>query len=679
MTIVFPKRRKYSFLFPFEREFLMVIFFFSIYQLSFSQTNIVFDDFPTHVQLIQRDSTNHALVKVFGKVYSENQTDVALIVLKNKEPFYYKKQKLQFTSANQQISSADFSFSPLIKAELSEYDFKFYSFVNNDSTLIKEANEVVCGENIIIYGQSNALADAIDELPRFKDEFRFGRSTFSFFDTNEFIWVSTKSWNYWSAGLIGLEIQRQLIDKFQIPIGIINGSVGNKSIDELSIRDEKNHDNTSTIYGRLLRRAKIFKIDKNVRIIIWRQGESEALNPNYKDDYEQKFDNLRNQLYEDFPSIKKIYTFQNNIYFGNNTLAGNLREFQRNIKKKYEDCEVLSTIGNPSFDGLHYKLEGYQQNGLEVSRLIARDFLGSKDTLEIDAPNIKEAFLNDKNDSIVLVFEKNQRMLFPSEKTKTSTSHPSINAKDYFFLDGQSSEIETGKGTENYITLKLKNPRQAKTISFAPDNYSGDFIAVLPGIIPFSNSRGVAALTFKDVKLTTTKDLIISSLSAIKDSISNKIILSWEKQSYFNYTYVIEKSQVANNDFKEIGQTNQSSFVDTDVFEGIKYYYRIKIIGVDEQSPYSNVIEIENSASLKNQILVFPNPIFKNEQLNIVSFFEKPIKQAKILDAFARKIKLIETNNKIISFPINDLNPGLYIIEAILEDNTKLIKKFVVQ
>lgn len=682
MTINSHKRRKYPFIFFPKSKLLKGIFFLFIHQLSIGQVNIVFEDFPTDVQLIQRDSTNQALVNIFGKVYSNNQTDVALIILKNKEPFYYNKQKLQFTTDNQKIASATFNFSPTIKAELSEYHFKFYSFINNDSTLIEEANEVVCGENIIIYGQSNALADAIDELPRFKEEFRFGRSTFSFFDRNEFFWVSTKNWNYWSAGLIGLEIQRQLIDKYKIPIGIINGAVGNKSIDELSIRDEINHDNPSTIYGRLLKRAKKFKIDKNVRIIVWRQGESEALDVNYKDDYEQKFDKFRSQLYEDFPSIKKIYTFQNNIYFGNNILAGNLREFQRNINKKYKDCEVLSTIGNPSFDGLHYKLEGYQQNGLEVSRLIERDFFESADTLEINAPNIQEAFLSDKNDSIVLVFEKNQRMIFPNEKPKANDSHPSVNAKDYFYLDGQSTDVERVDGIENYVVLKLKTPQKAKSISFAPDNYTTDYIAVLPGIIPFTNTRGIAALTFKDVQLKTINDINISKLfGKLDSSTNNKITLSWEKQKFFNYTYSIEKSQISAENFIEIAKTSNTSFTDSNIIEGIKYYYRVRAITNDEQSPYSNIIEIEtiNSVNLGNKWVIFPNPVLKNERLNVLSLSEKAFKEVQIMDSLGKKIKFIENTGFVLSFPTHDLNTGIYLIEATFEDNTKLIKKFVIQ
>jgi hypothetical protein len=393
---------KHRELITFHLRNVLGVFLFLFSVNSFGQINIIFDEIPMNAQLIQRDNFNKASVTISGKIYTENQTDLALLVYKNKSLFFYKKQKLQYAS---QPSTAAFSISPIINAELSEYDFLIYSFRNKDSILVKEVREIVCGDNILIYGQSNALAAESEEISRFKDEFRYGRSTFADFKNNEFIWVITKQWNFWSAGLLGLEIQKQLIDKYQIPIGIINGAVGNKSINELSERDESNHDNPSNIYGRMLRRAKAFGLDKTVKIIVWRQGESEAIDPFYKNDYDKKFDKFRKQLYEDYPALKKIYTFQNNIYFGDNKLAGNLRDYQRTINQLYSDCEVMTTFGTSTFDGLHYKLEGYVENGDNIARLIARDFHKSTDTLEITAPNINSAYFTSKKDSLILEFD----------------------------------------------------------------------------------------------------------------------------------------------------------------------------------------------------------------------------------------------------------------------------------
>jgi hypothetical protein len=660
----------------------LFLFLFSIN--SIGQIYVFFENFPKDAQLIQRDSFNKANVAISGKVYTENQTDISLLVYKNKSLFYYKKQKLQYAS---QPSSAAFSISPIINAELSEYDFILYSFKNKDSVLVKEAREIVCGDNILIYGQSNALANPNEELSKFKEEFSFGRSTYADFDNNAFMWVITKQWNFWSAGLLGLEIQKQLIDKYQIPIGIINGSVGNKSIDELSLRDEINHDNPIYNYGRMLRRAKAFGLDKTVKMMVWRQGESEAINPLYKNDYDKKFDNFRKQLYEDYPALKKIYTYQNNIYFGDNKLAGNLRDYQRKINQLYSDCEVMTTFGTPTFDGLHYKLEGYVENGDNIARLIARDFHKSTDTTEITAPNIKSAYFTVKKDSLILEFDRNQKVSFPEDEPKKNIYNPSINIKDYIYLDGKTGNIESGTGNENHIILKLKTASDAKKVTYTPDDYSMDFLAILLGITQIKNSRGIQALTFKDFEIINLKNIQISSLTGEWDSVSNKkIVLKWQTPKYIKYSYIIEKAQFQSNIFYEIGTTNEGIFVDYNVKKGVQFYYRIRIKENNLYSAYSNVIEIAYQLSTQNQtneivkedLILYPNPVIKNNNLSLWPMFDKPIVQVRITNLVGKTLYDKPNLSENIMIPTNDFSHGLYIIEVILEDNTKLIKKFIV-
>ncbi|MDZ7936665.1 MAG: sialate O-acetylesterase [Emticicia sp.] len=670
-----------------HRSNILGVFFFLFSINSIAQINVIFDSFPAPAQLIQRDDFNKAIVAISGKVYTENQTEVALLIYKNKTLFYYQKQKIQYAPVAEQ-TVATFSFSPIINAELSEYDFKFYSFQNKDSVLVKDANEVVCGDNILIYGQSNALAADSEELAKFKDEFRYGRSTFADFVKNEYTWVITKQWNFWTAGLLGLEIQRQLIDKYKVPIGIINGSVGNKSIEELSVRDEANHDNPSTIYGRMLKRAKGFGLDKNVKMVVWRQGESEALDPFYKNDYDKKFEKFRRQLYEDYPALKKIYTFQNNIYFGDNLSAGNLRDYQRTINKLYNDCEVMTTFGTVAFDGLHYGIEGHVENGTNIARLIARDFHKSTDTAEITAPNIKSAYFSAKNDSLILEFDKNQKLTFPKDEPKKDASHPSINIKDYIYLDGKAGNIESGTAIENHIILKLKTPVDAQKITYTPDNYTYDFIAVLPGITQIKNSRGIQALTFKDFEINKSNNIQISSLTGEWDTVSNKkIVLNWQTPIHLNYTYIIEKAQFQPNIFYEIGTSNTTTFIDNKVKKGIKYYYRIKIKENNTSSAYSNTVEVIYQISSENQateltnedLLLFPNPVVKNNILNLSPLFDTPIIHLRITNLAGKVLYDKPNTSENIILPTIDFGQGLYIIEAVLEDNTKLIKKFVVQ
>nr|WP_299415224.1 sialate O-acetylesterase [uncultured Emticicia sp.] len=677
--------RKHRELITFQCRNVLGVFLFLFSVSSYGQINVIFDEIPMDAQLIQRDNLNKASVTISGKVYTENQTDLALLVYKNKSLFYYRKQKLQYAT---QPSAAAFSISSIINAELSEYDFMIYSFQNKDSVLVKSVREVVCGDNILIYGQSNALATDSEELLKFKEEFRFGRSTYADFERNDYIWVITKKWNYWSAGLIGLAIQKQLIDKYRIPIGIINGAVGNKNIDELSLRDEINHDNPSNIYGRMLRRAKAFGLDKTVKMMVWRQGESEAIDPFYKNDYDKKFDNFRKQLYEDYPALKKIYTYQNNIYFGDNKLAGKLRNYQRKIYQLYSDCEVMTTFGTSTYDGLHYKLEGYVENGNNIARLIARDFHKSTDTTEITAPNIQSAYFTEKKDSLIVVFDSNQKVSFPEDEPKKNIYNPSINIKDYIYLDGKAGNIESGTGNENHIILKLKNTSEAQKVTYTPDNYTSDFISILPGITQIKNSRGIQALTFKDFEIINIKNIQISSLTGEWDSLSNKkIVLKWQTPKYIKYSYIIEKAQFQSNIFYEIGTTNEGTFVDYNVKKGVQFYYRIRIKENNVYTDYSNVSEVGYQLSSKNQqneitnkdLNLFPNPVLKNEGFSLLPLFDMPIVQVRISNLAGEVLYNKPNISQNIKLPTTDFTEGIYIIEVILEDSSKLIKKFVIQ
>ena len=669
----------------FYKSILLFFCLFTYFQ-SHAQISIQYDAFPLSSQLFQRNEFNKAIVPINGKIYTEGYTDVSLLVKRDKKNYSWQKQKLSYQTANPK--NAAFSFDAEIKAELSEYSFYLYAYKGTDSVLVREQNEVICGDIILVYGQSNALANDSIQITRFSGENRFGRTALANYATNEYLWLPTLKWNYWTAGLMGLEIQKQLIDKYKIPIGIINGSEGNKSIKELMLRDENAHNNTTNPYGRLLKKTESLGVAKSVRAIVWRQGEAEALDANYKNDYPEKFALFRQKILEDYPSIKKIYTFQNNIYFGNQSFAGNLREFQRNVKTLYPDCEALATFGTVTFESLHYLLEGYQQNGEELSRLIARDFLKSTDTVEINSPNIQNAYFTQKKDSLILEFDINQKMSFPQTPI-SSTSIISTDLKDYIYLNGKAGNIASGRSNENYIILKLKEPQNAQTITYTPDFYPLEMLKYLPSLPQIKNSRGLRAFTFKNFPVTNINNIKINSLTGTWDNISSKgIELNWNVPKFSNYTYYLEKAIFSPTYFTEIGSLNGSQFNDYKVKKGISYFYRIRIKADGLSSEYSNIVEIKpivDSATPylinSDELLIYPNPITLGNDLQVDVLFEKSIKTILLININGIIVEQIlgEVNKRQYALKTANLNSGLYFIEAILEDNTKLIKKFVIE
>lgn len=663
---------------------LLSILLFS-FSFTFGQINVQYESSPTGGQMYQRDGLDKAKILFKGKLFAAGYTDISVTVKRDNKNYFYQKQRLSYQSSP---AFAPFLFSTEIKAELSDYSFKAYLFIGKDSILLKEENEIVCGDVILVYGQSNALASDAEELERFSGDNKFGRTVYEFTDSGDYQWLPTQKSNYWSAGLLGLEVQKQLINKYKIPIAIINGAIGNKSIDELMIRDENNHANPAFYYGRLLKKAQTLGFANQVRAIIWRQGEWEAYDAAYKNDYSKKFDTFRKQILEDYPALKKIYTYQNNIYFYGGQYSGDLREYQRTVGTIYPDCEVLSTLGTLGFDGLHYTLEGYEQSGQEVSRLIARDFLNSTDVVEINSPNIKKAYFTSRKDSLILEFDANQKLTFP-DAVKSKFNNSTINLKDYFYLDGKNVVIEKATASNNLVILKFKEPQIAKTVTYTPIFYTNEILDFLPGLPPIKNSRGVRALTFKDFPITSNSIPVETAILSGKfDNVSKKKIeLSWVIQNSSNKSYFLEKGVNSPNFFSEISSLNSSTFIDYKVKKGVNYYYRLRInqSGINQ---YSNTIEIKIPFDLDNTIsvstdaiIVYPIPIQKGKDLNL----------DVLNDAKVKIIRLTDLNNTIVrsimgdltqyqySIKTDNLNSGMYFIEAILEDNTKLIKKFVVE
>ena len=634
---------------------------------------VEYEQFPLPLQIYQRDASNKALAVIKGHFHSTDYTEVSVIIKKEKKVFFRQKQKLVFPAG--QSTGAPFSFQPSIAAGLVEYDISFCAHkANHDSVLIKEATQVLCGDNVIIYGQSNAQANNSEELEQFTDEFKFGRAILANFETNDYSWQPSIKWTHYWSGLIGLEIQRQLIDKYKVPIGIMNGAVGNMSIDELMERNENNHEDTQYHYGQLLKKANKTNLGKTARIFVWRQGESEAFEAYRSSLYPGKFARFRSQLHEDFPALQKIYVYQNNIIWAENDKAGDLRDFQRSIGKLYSDCEAISTIGTPGYDGLHYSYEGYLQNGRDVARLIARDFMHSADTLEIRSPNIQKAYFNDDHTSLVLEFEKDQKMYYPENSIKKNDGTQAF-VKDYIYLDGQAGKIMSGKSEGNKIILKLTENSSARSVTYGPDNFRL-FYESVEGIPYFRNARGLNALTFKNFTIGTLSEPFLSAVW-INDN-PGYIGLEWFNLN--NQSYVLEKAVNSPLDFVKIATfvTGQKNYSDYKIKKGVKYYYRLNLGG----SAYTNTVELTiplkatTTAIAEESLLIYPNPVARGTALNID--LKAPLQEVILTDNLGKIVQHIAVDKGNVSIPTAAFKSGVYLLEAIDSNQQKITKRIII-
>jgi hypothetical protein len=99
------------------------------------------------------------------------------------------------------------------------------------------------------------------------------------------------------------------------------------------------------------------------------------------------------------------------------------------------------------------------------------------------------------------------------------------------------------------------------------------------------------------------------------------------------------------------------------------------------------VCEVEYQLSSKNQqneltnkdLNLFPNPVLKNESFSLLPLFDMPIVQVRISNLGGKVVYNKSNISQNIILPTTDFAQGFYIVEVILEDSTKLIKKFVIQ
>ena len=653
--------------------FVVYNFWVAIFTESAFAQVVDYQQFPMPLQIYQRDASNKALVEIKGQFHSHDYSDVSVIVKIDKKQYFRQKQKLSFQAG--QSTAASFSFQPSITAGLVEYDFFLYAHkANRDSFLLKEAKQVLCGDNIIIYGQSNAQANNSYELDQFLDEFRFGRAIIANFETNDYSWQPSIKWTHYFSGLIGLEIQRQLINTYKIPIGIMNGAVGNMSIDELMERNENNHEDTHYNYGKLLTKANKVNLGKTARMLIWRQGESEAFEAYRAGLYPGKFARLRSQLLEDFPALKKIYVYQNNILWAENDKAGDLRDFQRSVGKLYPDCVAISTVGTPGYEGLHFSYEGYMQNGRDVARLMARDFMNNTDTLEIRSPNIQKAYFNDDRTSLVLEFEKDQQMHFPENSIRKNDNTQAY-VKDYIYLDGQAGKIVSGKSEGNRIILKLSEKSSATKVTYGPD-YFRLYYESVEGIPYFRNSRGVNALTFKNFPIeVSSKPLLVSTLI---DDNQAYISLGWFNLKSQNYS--LEKAVNLPLNFVKIAAFagGEENYNDYKVKKGVKYYYRLNL----GNSGYTNTVEVTiplqaaTATIFEDVFLVYPNPVIGGATINID--IKTQLQEVILTDNLGKFVQSLPVEKGSHSIPTAQLKSGIYILEAIDINRNKITKRIIV-
>ncbi|CCH52780.1 protein of unknown function DUF303 acetylesterase putative [Fibrisoma limi BUZ 3] len=645
---------------------------------------VTFENLPKDLQLYPRNAANQAEVIVNGKVTATGFQKIGMQVFREGALSAVVSQTLSPTATN-----VDFRLPTTIKAERAQYGFKVFLYKGTDSTLVAERNRVVCGDVILLHGQSNALALAgLDEAYSFNfDDTYLRNCTYPYGSLNipgEMMWYSAKN-PYASVGGFGLTLQKLILDTYGIPTCIISEAIGGTGIDVLTFRNPANHADLQTAYGRLLYRARWAGAEKQIKAIIWKQGENEA--GNKPDNYPALFKTFYDQLREDYNDAK-IYVGQINILADRVDAAAGLRDFQRRTGQLFRNVEAVATVGtmNMGNDGIHFGVKGHQQLAFEQFRLLARDVYGSADTAQVSSPDIKKVFYNARKDSITLVFNEGMQMIWPQDTAfynfATKTKVYSRSLKDYVYLDGKAGDVTGGVASGNRILIGLKQPSSAKAIRYLPAYFSDQYSNFYDGPT-LRNTRGMRALTFDNVAIA---DLIsaVSTLAA-KPISEKQIQLNWTAPAGAQ-RIVLERSNGSPNSFTTIATLSgtTATYADANLPDPLgTYYYRLRAFSDVSESPYSNVISarplVLGVEPIAPVVRLYPNPLAADRTLRIEAD-QTTFTSLTIRDELGRAVKV--WNGRVansLTVSLDELEAGFYIADLQTSDQRTLRRKVVVR
>lgn len=450
-----------------------------------------FAQFPAPLQFYPRGADDSASVPVAGAVTAPGFDSVRADIYRDGGYWRSVAQELSY-----ETDTAYFRLEPRIYARPVEFGLRVYLVRDGRDSLIGARDSIVCGDVLLVMGQSNSTPG--NGLVTYTNEFcrTFGvNSGYGRYEPSDTIWGFSAASNggfqgRWHVGVWGLRIQQLLLERRGMPTCVITGGVSGSSI-ELNLRNDANPADLTTIYGRGRYRIGHAGLSGSARALFWYQGESNGIT-NYYANFKRLYDAWR----EDYPNVERFYVVQIRPgCAGDAPTHPQLRELLRTLPDSLPRITGYAPTGAPGHDGCHYTAEGYFTIAAQLYKLLARDLYGDEDSIEIASPNIERAYwASARHDEIVLRFQDDQRPQWPADFTAATGTY---RMADQFFLDGAPAAIDGGIAERNTIRLRLSTASNATRIGYIPaQTYAGTAtIYEGPWIL---NRRGVGAFTFWD-------------------------------------------------------------------------------------------------------------------------------------------------------------------------------------
>jgi len=459
------------------------------------------DEKPEDNQFFARDDKNQGTLYYNGSL--DQPADSVFLKV-------YADDKLIKTESQKLAANKTYAFTVKLKPGFIKYKVAFGIKTSGSDTVAHTVNNIVCGDAYIIDGQSNAEATGPNNGPTedpvtpMNDWIRsYGNQLEG---TSRGGWGNAVRTHIWGKpdygchqiGAWGMVLAKNLVEKYQIPICIINGAYGGTPIWHHQPNPANHYDtsgqfyaNPYKIYGCLLTRVTAAKLTDGIRGVLWHQGENDSGSGaptgdwNYKS-YQQYFVDMSAAWKQDYPNIQHYYVFQVwPLPCSMGPKDDQIREAQRTLPNLYSNLRSMSTVGAASEHAgrgsCHFDLEGYAQFARFMSPLVEQDNYGLVPQQAITAPNLKRAwFTNAAKDEIALDF--GQPMTWKDE------------IKRSIYLDDFVARISSGSVSGNVVILKLMESSNAKIVTYLTGrDWDGKPSHLLFG------ANGIAALTFCDV------------------------------------------------------------------------------------------------------------------------------------------------------------------------------------
>ncbi|WP_156313221.1 sialate O-acetylesterase [Micromonospora sp. HK10] len=432
---------------------------------------------PADRQLFPRDAGNGAVVEVAGKFTDPRVTAVQLKVTSGADGWDYSAAA---------SPGGTFSLRHRITAALREYRFELRVLGDGVARRVGRWDGVVAGDVYVIEGQSNAVAAmqhgsaAAEESPYLRS---FGSPVVD--GTRS---AAARSWNYavgdltqqpGAVGQWGIRMAHRLSDTYQVPVAVINGAENGRPIGYFQRVDTRPND-LRTNYGRLRQRLTAAGVVRDVRGVLWYQGEAD--NDNAAAHVAGFTALLRDWRAELGGPDTRYYVFQVRTSPCGDGRAARLREAQRRMGDTL-GVTVLSTNGLSGQDGCHFDWEhGYRELGDHAFAVLSRDlYRGPADG--VAPPNPRSASFVDPGRTAVVVRLRDEDPL---------TVQPGV-AADFRIEGSGVSVVDVTYRPGGQLVLTLSGPATGATgVSYLGHAGAGPCVV---------KASGVGLLTFQGLPI----------------------------------------------------------------------------------------------------------------------------------------------------------------------------------